>query len=569
MAKLPKYRPLGVQITSLPTVDYAGTARAQARVAATISDQLDRMSSAAFREAEVQARIEGAEYGAANAPSAKQLLDAQTEERREALTPGGTGTVYDRAARDAAMRTISLNLETAARNEISTARIKAEKDFTPISELQSEIDGIINGYSGALYDISPAAAPQFRASLSSVGNSAAVAHSTIMSNAAKKQAEVDVTIGLENVVAGIGERIFTAAPKGADEIAFLVTSERNRIEQLSDIIDDDAKLAQYLGDFQQKVDSAMIGIVSDWALTDPIANRQQWLDKKITDPAVANVVSLMTADQRRSAFVAIGEAEAGFYTRQSQQETVKERDRKAEVERLSSEFNKVLISGNHMDADRVFALLNPLDASVAKSYRDAFYTDSTAVDDEETVFSLQLLSSRGELTESVILGAIVNRKISKTSSGTFFNALQSQNNTEHQQAMKLVRGAFGIPDAGLFTIDAAGKRTEALRFVAQFQSELIRAEKIDPNLDRIALADTFIAKGNLQKLLKTERSELETIVNEIAIEDLDISDTSDLSAVATASTSLQQTNQSYADDHLKLMDAIARIKEINNALGDM
>jgi len=103
MARLPRYRPLGAQIPSLPTVDYAGTARAQARVAQTIGQQLDRMASVAFREAEIQAKIEGAEYGATNAPTAQELLDMQSEEERAELMPGGTGTVYDRAAREAAL----------------------------------------------------------------------------------------------------------------------------------------------------------------------------------------------------------------------------------------------------------------------------------------------------------------------------------------------------------------------------------------------------------------------------------------------------------------------------------
>ena len=144
MARLPRYRPLGAQIPSLPQVDYAGTARAQARVTETISRQLDRMAGVAFREAELQAKIEGAEYGATNAPSAQELLTAQSDEQREALTPGGTGTVYDRAAREAALRVIGTNLETAARNEIAAVRANAKVDFMPLDQVQNEIDAIIN-----------------------------------------------------------------------------------------------------------------------------------------------------------------------------------------------------------------------------------------------------------------------------------------------------------------------------------------------------------------------------------------------------------------------------------------
>lgn len=564
MARLPRYRPLGARIPSLPNVDYAGTARAQAAVGRTIGQQLDRMASVAFREAEVQAKIEGAEYGATNAPTAEELLEMQSEEERAELMPGGTGTVYDRAAREAALRVIGVNLETAARDEIATARINAKTNFTPVDQLQAEIDGIINGYSGALYDISPAAAPQLRASLASVGNSAAVAHTTLMADRAKQQAEFNATAGMETIVNGAQDRIYAAASISAEEVLNITLLDRGKIQQLADIVDDDAKLAQYLGDFNQSVDKALVGVVTDWAMKDPMKHRQQWIAGKVEDVAVKNVMSLMSAEQRRDAFKAINQAESDYYSRLSQQEAVIERNNAKEVRRLVGDFNEVLINGNEKDAERVFGLLNDLDPDKAKSYRDAFF-ESGGTDDLQTVYDLQIASSRGQLTEGMILEAINGRRLSKTSSGMFFNALASQTNADHQDAMRLVRSEFGIPDSGMFVLDEGGLRAEAMQTVARFQAQLIRAERADPNVDRIALAEAFIAKGNAQKQLRSELNTLTTSVNAVYTDVLGISDTSDRAAVTAASLAESRTNPNHKHDIF--IQKLNRIDEINALLG--
>lgn len=566
MARLPRYRPLGARIPSLPNVDYAGTARAQARVAQSIGQQLDRMASVAFREAEVQAKIEGAEYGATNAPTAQELLDMQSEEERAELMPGGTGTVYDRAAREAALRVIGVNLETAARDEIATARINAQTNFTPVDQLQTEIDGIINGYSGALYDISPASAPQLRASLASVGNSAAIAHTTLMADREKKAAEFNATKGMEGIVNDIQPRVYAAATKSVDEIVNIVTSERHKITQLADIIDDDAKLAQYMGDLNQGVDKALVGVVTDWAAQDPMKHRQQWMSGKVEDVAVKNVMALMTPEQRRDAFKAINQAESDYYSRQSQQEAVIERENKTEITRLVGEFNQVLINGNMQDADRVFGLLNPLDPDKAMSMRNAFY-QSGGTDELQTVIDLQLASSQGRLTEDMILSAINGKRLSKTSSGTFFSALASQNNAEHQDAMRLVRGAFNINDKTLIVSENNRRQVEGLRYVAQFQSELIRAERADPNVDRIALADAFIARGGAQKRLNAEKRDLQSAIDGVFDQFLPGINQDDDSAVIAKS--LEVSRQTSSHDHQSLLEMRRRIKEIDEALEQM
>jgi len=277
-------------------------------------------------------------------------------------------------------------------------------------------------------------------------------------------------------------------------------------------------------------------------------------------------MALMTPEQKRDAFKAINQAESDYYSRLSQQETVAERKNKTEITRLVGEFNEVLRTGNQDDAMRVYTALNALDPDKAKSYYDAFFATG-GTDELQTVIDLQLASSQGRLTEDMILDAINGRRLSKTSSGTFFSALQSQNNAEHQDAMRLVRGAFNINDKTLIVSENNRRQVEGLRYVAQFQSELIRAERADPNVDRIALADAFIARGGAEKRLNAEKRDLQSAINGVFRQFLPGINQDDNDAVIAKS--LEVSRQTDSHDHQALLEMLRRIKEIDQALEQM
>lgn len=515
MARLPRYRPLGAQIPSLPQVDYAGTARAQARVAETISRQLDRMASVAFREAELQAKIEGAEYGATNAPSAQELLDAQGEEQREALTPGGTGTVYDRAAREAALRVIGTNLETAARNEIAAVRANAKVNFTPLDQVQNEIDGIINGYSGALYDISPAAAPNLRGTLSSVGNSAAMAHATIMADKAVKDAEFSAVAGMQSIVDGIADRAITAAGVSKDELAYTVMVERNNILKLADAVDDPTAFVSMTNNFNKNLDAALAGAVSDWVMEDPIGHSKQLREGKIENTAINNIVSVMDDEQRRTAFKASNDAVKAFYSMEASEDASASRKRSARVRELSDGLFDMIRTGNIDGAQGLIDELSNLDAGKAESYYNALFVEG-GVDVAEEITRLNRNALNGTLTEDEVVSAINRRVITRTTAGTFFDRIDSMRSDDHNQAMKLVRNAFGIPEMGLVEINPTGKRADAMRLVGEAESELIIASRADPGMDKIAWANDFIKRGNVAKRVEAENKAAQNTINKIA-----------------------------------------------------
>src|SRR6056300_1535897 len=104
---MPVYQKAGVQIASIPQMTTVGL-QERGRTAETLSAAIDRVSSFAFKKAEVQAQIEGAEYGALNAPSYDEVKDLakQTPEQIQETLKSKIGyrtTVFGQAAYKAAM----------------------------------------------------------------------------------------------------------------------------------------------------------------------------------------------------------------------------------------------------------------------------------------------------------------------------------------------------------------------------------------------------------------------------------------------------------------------------------
>ena len=81
------------------------------------------------------------------------------------------------------------------------------------------------------------------------------------------------------------------------------------------------------------------------------------------------------------------------------------------------------------------------------------------------------------------------------------------------------------------------------------------------------MADDFIKEGRAINVLKAQRTDLETDINRIA-EPLNITDTTDLTALTKASQDELARNPQYRDQHMRLMEAIADLQNINQRLGD-
>ena len=152
-----------LQRLNLPNVDFAAE-KEIARGYAQISSKLDQMSNFFMRNAEGMAKIEGAEYGAENAPTTQQIEDAKSR-GVELELPGDKYSVYGRAAQNAALTTVYDQVTLEAKKLILADLTQAEKDQSDPLQLQDKFNTIIDGYASTFDNTSPALAKKFRAEL--------------------------------------------------------------------------------------------------------------------------------------------------------------------------------------------------------------------------------------------------------------------------------------------------------------------------------------------------------------------------------------------------------------------
>jgi len=547
-------------------------------VASTIAQSLDQMSRFAFQQYEIQAKIEGAEFGAANAPSVVDLIKAEDAEARKALLPGSTETVRGRAERQAALNTVAANLEITARDAINQIAVEGHVNFTNVVDLQRQIDGVINGFSGAMTDVDPATGAKLRLGLSTIGNTAYTTHVKMMAEKAEKQTQYIAEKGVDQIIDQIGPMLITRAAKSPDEMFGIITAEKKKLFALADATEDAAFLTSSIANFDKAVSDAKINAVAEYVLRDPLKNSQEILDTlntgkmKITDNAVANIAISLNPEERLEAFKRANTAVNEIYAREAQREAKIERERKNQARDLETELAGFLIDGG-VDDDVVRAKiveLRGLDPEKASKYNDAYFVKG-GNDDLDTILILDQKGMDKFLTVEDVLDARANRKITLESARKYLTVIKSNRDTFRTQAINKIKSALGVPDIGMLTLDASGERSEAAKFVMQGMVELDAAILQNPNLDRIKWADGFIERGNVKKRLKDELSSALSVVSMIKREQLGMGsakvDTDeDLDAIILRSSGVLEDSPRHQDNHNKLLDAISIVKRSRAAL---
>ena len=178
------------QVTRIPRVDFTAQ-RVQAQGLSQLASSLDRLSSFFLNQAADKARIEGAEYGAENAPTPQQINEAYAS-GEELELPGDDTTIYGRSVRKAALAIADDEITALASNRMSNlakafdialndetmtdkrlAKLAADndvRDFSPQS-FADALDTINAGYAAVLDENAPGVARKFRAQAAITANS--------------------------------------------------------------------------------------------------------------------------------------------------------------------------------------------------------------------------------------------------------------------------------------------------------------------------------------------------------------------------------------------------------------
>ena len=148
MAILPRYQRIGLQTRQPQQMDFAAT-REQERLGQTISQQVDRMSDFAFKQAAQAAELRGQER--VREEGALPTLEALRE-------AGGPTTIAERAASDAANRIAVVEIESLAKQDMQNLVRDADKNNMSMSAFQASMADIQDGYAASMQAVDPVAA---------------------------------------------------------------------------------------------------------------------------------------------------------------------------------------------------------------------------------------------------------------------------------------------------------------------------------------------------------------------------------------------------------------------------
>lgn len=536
--RLPKYRPLGVSIPSLPTVDYTQTGAAQARVYDAIANSLDKVSQFAFKKMEETALIEGAQYGVENAPTKQQLEDA--DGNIEDIVPGDQSTVFGKAAREAALGSITTNFDISARQEIMRLRLDAQATDKPVSSLVDSMTAVIDGYTSTIQDVSPSAALKFRSSLSTHGNSVVLAYSQKLLDKQEAQDQLFATSQMDAIVNGLTdadgnklvdsniEDVFEtgsqAMIEGAQDyigIADKLTHIRTHLQVIGASVADKAAVQKYLKQFDDKVNVMFDTEVSQWVMEAPIKHLAELRTGKITDARMADIWGVnMTDTQKATAIKASQDAITASIGVENAFEAQIDKKKKDNYETALVSLADAQIA---KDKDGVDTAMEKIRINAPEKYRALrlAITKDVNVDNGEAIVHLERLAVNNLLTEEAVTKEYVNGNLSAATYKTQLTAVKSFRDERFRDATSRVKELVGIGDAVLFNPSRAQK--EAQKEVARIQTALRRAKDADPDVDIVLLAESMAAKYLEDKnkvqpqVLTTAKSKVEELRGKLGL----------------------------------------------------
>ena len=518
---LPRFEELGVRVGQAPPISSAG-AEAAARTGQTLAENLTRLSSFAFEEANKEARVLGLEYGAANAPTAEQTRIA-AESGKPIEVPGGTSSTFGRAAREGALSVMEMNLAAEARDKMAELHVRAVKSEMAPDSFQKELNSIIDGYGSALAKVSPATSAGLRAKLASDASSKYVAHADWFIKKQEAKTKMVAMGEIEKLIASIdeevsgGDRIIqTENGSVVSTIDSRVAPKRTEIVQHAMRLNDPTLMKTKLDEFQKKLFESKRNFITKSTHGDdgvPTAeNYFRTVDNSISDPtkdpkfasyktdkqiqmiSAARMWNGMSEEERNQTRDHIRTQMSQSLAIKAQMNTAADYDRTRRINSAKIEAQKAFMTPG---TEGEVALKAALDKLEEENDADGFKTYATLAADngvsshQATVFNLKRLQINGQLTEEAIVQQVADRNLSHSDARSFLQELSVSRDKNFDEAMSYVRDEFQAFDKSIMRMANMEAQNDADKKVMDLHKRMImvRREKPDINLMEWAKAE--------------------------------------------------------------------------------
>jgi len=507
------------QVTRIPRVDFTAQ-RVQAQGLSQLASSLDRLSSFFVNQAADKARIEGAEYGAENAPTPEQINEAYAS-GEELELPGDDTTIYGRSVRKAALAIADDEITALASNRMSTlaqvfdtglndqsmsdqqradlAASVGVTDFSPES-FADALDTINAGYAAVLDENAPGVARKFRAQAAITANSKF-----------NKYLEAYVAKNNERLEAGFlqaHETIFSVeaisdslkGQNGLVQIEKLRQGQTNK--SVSFLEGSEIKTFQDNMDATQKTAAMQVLTDATFAQKDPVKIISNVQNNRVggdTPIGVRNSVQLLKS-------MGMSNTEIAQELRRMQTEIVNfEENEQANVnaraeqdfKQLKADVITAMGTGNTEAFETAIEALrrnNPLEAAnLEEKFIEA--GRRRTVSDPDVRNNLVNLISSAELSFDDVAAAVANGSLSNKDIEYFQGEANKIENEEFSETAAFMRGLFELP-ANYTVIKDTDPNFQKAQIFARLRGKLERrlteARQLGQNYDAFAIATELI-----------------------------------------------------------------------------
>jgi len=261
MAKLPRYAKTGVELAPAPQFDYADL-RESARVGQSITQAISRMSDFLYRQEAAEAEQRGKQVVATEgaSPVLKRLAEG-----------GGPKNIEERSAFQTANRIASIEVETQARQEINRIVSDAEINNTPFTQVDAQLQDVVDGFPAALSDLDPETAGILRGRLGSLATNAELRYSSYYNKYQLGQAQgkfvQTLSTDTNDIIMFAGAEHGTS--EGVEEMIGMTA------QKMRDLQIDETKISQWI--VKTRTNAIKSGTVAEFQRLKTIEEKKEYL----------------------------------------------------------------------------------------------------------------------------------------------------------------------------------------------------------------------------------------------------------------------------------------------------
>jgi len=557
----------------MPSVDFSFE-KTRSNNLANLSRTLDSMSEMFYKNAVQTAKIEGAEYGALNAPTVKQLEDA-SESNTELDFVGDKTTVFGKYARTATLEATSDNLTLIAKQNIADIVLRAKRDDVEPTEVAKQLDSVVSGLADVLDTESPVTARKFKASLGVYSNAEYKTYASKYITDKQKEIQANWSLDLENTLTTVLPKIIqsgtpTKVPTGTTKDGQTVNKTIQTATTLQTIQSIKEKVlarrpvgmsAEAILALEKRFDDRVLQVAKN-IINDSIFNNED--PQKILDLINNNQFDKLPIAIQSAFSVVEGENKAVL--KKIASEAVDEK--RGAIERKINHNNLVredLIK--KLDIQAYGALINPnsdegykqltdiilqldkLDPKKAKEFKEILKNNPKlqyASTSKPTVFnSITIAFNEKEVfvTQSRLNKYLLDKELSKEDYDKFSSDLRARNNTEFNRVLAEARASLKIPVS--IVGNSAIMKNWAFNVLKSIERGMYEARRTDPNF----VASKWLEDNFVTYKTRGEATEYD-IVKNIAEKHLSIKNLNTLINTTTDTARKQQ----LIDDKTRILN---------------